>query len=227
MGRPVPPVIQTLAASAQLSYFLLVRAKERSVTERARREQIVAAAVEVLARDGHTATTFTRIARHAGLSSTGVISYHFADKQELLREVLTTTARVAGDHMRPRIEAEQGHRERLRARIESNVELLAVAPAHLRALREVLAATAAAQHDAEGDPAGLVSRVSTLEEGLRAGQQDGAFGAFDPAVMALAVTGAIDALVAVPLDDPDEVTHRARALADVFDRATAPVGTHR
>ncbi len=227
MGRPVPPAVQTLAGSAQLSYFLLVRAKERSVTERARREQIVSAAVEVLARDGHTATTFTRIARHAGLSSTGVISYHFADKQELLREVLTTTARVAGEHMRPRIEAEQGHRERLRARIESNVELLAVAPAHLRALREVLAATAAAQHGAEGDPAGLVSRVSTLEEGLRAGQQDGAFGAFDPAVMALAVTGAIDALVAVPLDDPDAVTRRARALADVFDRATAPVGTHR
>ena len=47
--------------------------------------------------------------------------------------------------------------------------------------------------------------------------------------MALAVTGAIDALVAVPVPvaDPDAVRHRARELADVFDRATAPVGTHR
>jgi AcrR family transcriptional regulator len=199
-----------------------MQARTRSVTERARREQIVAAAIEVLARDGHAATTFTRIARHAGLSSTGMISYHFADKQELLAEVLATTARVAGEHMRPRIEAGPGHRARLRARIESNVELLTVAPSHLRALREVLAATAEADRDAEGDPAGLVARVSTLEDGLRAGQRDGAFGAFDPAVMALAVTGAIDALVAVPLADPDAVRHRARELADVFDRATAP-----
>jgi AcrR family transcriptional regulator len=195
------------------------------VTERARREQIVAAAIEVLARDGHAATTFTRIARHAGLSSTGVISYHFADKQELLAEVLATTVRTAGEHMGPRIAAEQGHRERLRARIESNVELLAVAPSHLRALREVLAATAAAGvpgRPDEPDPAGLVSRVSALEEGLRAGQRDGAFGAFDPAVMALTITGAIDAVVAVPLADPDEVRHRARELADTVDRATAP-----
>jgi AcrR family transcriptional regulator len=204
-----------------------VQAKERSVTERARREQIVAAAIEVLARDGHAATTFTRIARHAGLSSTGVISYHFADKQELLAEVLATTVRTAGEHMGPRIAAEQGHRERLRARIESNVELLAVAPSHLRALREVLAATGVSGRPDEPDPAGLVSRVSALEEGLRAGQRDGAFGAFDPAVMALTITGAIDAVVAVPLDDPDEVRHRARELADTVDRATAPavVGT--
>jgi AcrR family transcriptional regulator len=204
-----------------------VQAKERSVTERARREQIVAAAIEVLARDGHAATTFTRIARHAGLSSTGVISYHFADKQELLAEVLATTVRTAGEHMGPRIAAEQGHRERLRARIESNVELLAVAPSHLRALREVLAATVVSGRPDEPDPAGLVSRVSALEEGLRAGQRDGAFGAFDPAVMALTITGAIDAVVAVPLGDPDEVRHRARELADTVDRATAPavVGT--
>ncbi len=150
-----------------------------------------------------------------------MISYHFADKRELLTEVLAATARTAGEHMRPRIEAAQGHRERLRARIESNVELLAVAPSHLRALREVLAATAAAEHDAEGDPAGLVSRVSTLEEGLRAGQRDGAFGAFDPTVIALAITGAIDAVVAVPLADVDVVRHRARELADAVDRATA------
>jgi AcrR family transcriptional regulator len=199
-----------------------MQAKARSVTERARRDQIVAAAIEVLARDGHGATTFTRIARLAGLSSTGVISYHFADKRELLAEVLATTARTAGEHMGPRIQAQEGHRERLRARIESNVELLAVCPSHLRALREVLAAAGAADQRVDGDPAGLVARVSTLEDGLRAGQRDGDFGAFDPAVMALAVTGAIDALVAVPLDDPDEVRDRARELADVFDRATAP-----
>jgi AcrR family transcriptional regulator len=200
-----------------------MQAKARSVTERARREQIVAAAIEVLARDGHAATTFTRIARHAGLSSTGVISYHFADKQELQGEVLAATARTAGEHMGPRIAAANGARERLRARIESNVELLTVCPAHLRALREVLAATAASERpQVDGDPAGLASRVSTLEDGLRRGQRDGDFGAFDPAVMALAITGAIDAVVAVPVADPDAVRDRARELADAFARATAP-----
>ena len=110
-----------------------------------------------------------------------------------------------------------------RRTVTANVELLAVGPSHLRALREVLAAAGASDQRTERDPAGLVSRVSTLADGLRAGQADGDFGAFDPAVMALAVTGAIDALVAVPLGDPAEVQARARELADVFDRATAPL----
>lgn len=56
----------------------------------ARRAQIVAATVRVIARDGLPKASFGRIAAEAGLSSPGMISYHFADKDELLTMLCDT-----------------------------------------------------------------------------------------------------------------------------------------
>ncbi|MFI2364342.1 TetR/AcrR family transcriptional regulator [Promicromonospora sp. NPDC019610] len=66
----------------------------RSFTTTARRAQIVEAAVRVIAREGLSKATFGRIAAEAGLSSPGMISYHFADKDELLTVLCDT---VLGD----------------------------------------------------------------------------------------------------------------------------------
>lgn len=192
----------------------------RTVTETARRRQIVGATIEVLAESGHGAATFTRIARRAGLSSTGMISYHFTDKAELFDEVLAEVVREAAEFMAPRIEGASGHVDRLRARIEANVELLAEHPSHVRALREVLAAPGRSA-PADDATAGLSTRVTALAGHLREGQGQGVFGTFDADVMALAITGAIDAVVAVPAPDRDSVHRRARELADTFVRATA------
>ena len=62
----------------------------RTFTESARRAQIVTSAIDVIAEDGYAKASFSRIAKHAGLSSTGMISYHFAGKDDLI------TACVAG-----------------------------------------------------------------------------------------------------------------------------------
>jgi AcrR family transcriptional regulator len=199
---------------------LLVQAN-RSVTEAARRRQIVAATIEVLAEVGQGATTFTRIARRAGLSSTGLISYHFADKADLLDEVLAEVVRAAVAFMGPRIEAAEGHVGKLSARIAANVELVAEHPAHVRALREVLAAPGRSA-PADDATAGLTDRVGALAALLRDGQAHGAFGPFDPELMALAVTGAIDAVVAVPPAGEEQVRRAAHELAATFVRATAP-----
>jgi AcrR family transcriptional regulator len=59
----------------------------RSVTTLARRAPIVAATIEVLAETGYRDASFARIAEHAGLSSTRLISYHFAGKDELIAAV--------------------------------------------------------------------------------------------------------------------------------------------
>lgn len=49
-----------------------------------RRRQIIDAAVTVLARDGLSRTSLSRVAAEAGLSSPGLITYHFADKDDVL-----------------------------------------------------------------------------------------------------------------------------------------------
>jgi TetR/AcrR family transcriptional regulator, fatty acid metabolism regulator protein len=62
----------------------------QSFTATARRAQIVEAAVRVIAREGLSKASFGRIAAEAGLSSPGMISYHFADKDELLTVLCDT-----------------------------------------------------------------------------------------------------------------------------------------
>ncbi len=42
---------------------------------------------EVIAELGYPKASYARIAERAGLSSTGLISYHFADKSDLIGEV--------------------------------------------------------------------------------------------------------------------------------------------
>jgi AcrR family transcriptional regulator len=62
--------------------------KERTFIETARRAQIVDTAIDLLAEHGYPDTSCAKIAKRAGLSSTGMISYYFAGKDDLIREVI-------------------------------------------------------------------------------------------------------------------------------------------
>ncbi|WP_279583347.1 TetR/AcrR family transcriptional regulator, partial [Fodinicola feengrottensis] len=55
--------------------------------EQARRAQMVQCAVEEIAENGYPAASLAAIARRAGVSR-GVISYHFADKDDLVEQVI-------------------------------------------------------------------------------------------------------------------------------------------
>ncbi|NUQ91214.1 MAG: hypothetical protein HOQ43_22450, partial [Glycomyces artemisiae] len=106
-------------------------------------------------------------------------------------------------------------------------------PEHLRALVDVLRNVRDAE-DGLGEAA-LASRTRLFAEHLRAGQEAGEFGAFDPEVLALAITGAIDAFVGASHDGttPDDANggidlRRAGIeLADAFERAVLANGARR
>src|SRR5215216_6481258 len=74
-----------------------------TVTEQARRAQIIAAAIETIAELGYTRASFAQIAKRAGLSSTGLISYHFASKKdldwEIVKEIYGRLIRHMGEAM--------------------------------------------------------------------------------------------------------------------------------
>src|SRR5271166_1206110 len=75
------------AARAQNGAKKRSRAAGLSVTETARRAQIVEAAIATIADLGYAGASFAQIAKRAGLSSTGLISYHFAGRDELIDQV--------------------------------------------------------------------------------------------------------------------------------------------
>ncbi|MEV0281169.1 TetR/AcrR family transcriptional regulator [Streptomyces sp. NPDC050610] len=197
------------------------RRAKSSFTETGRRAQIVAAAIDVIAETGYHQASFAKIAERAGLSSTGMISYHFDGRDDLMREVVAEVMRVSEAYVRPRIEAHESPSARLRASIESNLDLLAEYPNHLPAIVEVLSNLRG------GDP-GMASFLDVTEgnlalqvEQIRKAQRAGEFCAFDPWVMVRAIRAAIDDVVRRATHDPDfDARGAGRELADLFDRAT-------
>jgi AcrR family transcriptional regulator len=194
---------------------LLVRA--RTFTESGRRAQIVGAAIEVIAEVGYAKASFSRIAKHAGLSSTGMISYHFAGKDDLLAACVAEIERVTGAFMQPRIDTADGHVAQLRAYVEANVDLVGVHAAAVRALIDIVRNGAARSAAVDG-------RLALFEEHFRAGQAAGVFRAFDPRTAAVALTTGLDAVVVTAATDPPgpaELARIGRELADLYVRATA------
>ncbi|MGW5716842.1 TetR/AcrR family transcriptional regulator [Amycolatopsis sp. NPDC003865] len=195
--------------------------RARTFTESGRRAQIVRAAIEVIAEAGYLKASFSRIAKHAGLSSTGMISYHFAGKEDLLKACVTEIEEITGAFMQPRIDAAVGHVAQLRAFVEANVELVGEHPAEIRALIDLV-------KNAGSQSAGVNGRLALFEEHFRTGQAAGAFGPLDARTTALALTAGLDAVVATAaanVPEPAELTRIGRELADLYVRATAPEST--
>src|ERR1700683_5866157 len=94
--------------------------KDRTFIETARRAQIMAAAIDVIAELGYGQASLARIAERAGTSKGG-ICYHYNGKDDLLREVVAELTAKGRAYLAPRLEAESTGPGMLRAYIESNL----------------------------------------------------------------------------------------------------------
>lgn len=188
--------------------------------EEARRSQIIECAIEVLATEGYARASLSRIARKAGIS-TGVISYHFGSKAQLLEAVLNEVARMATELMVPRILAQPTAAEGLRAYLESNLEFMRTHRQPLLALVEIIT------HHREDEPgpgpyaAQAEIAINDLVRLLEWGQKAGEFREFDTRSMAIAVRGAVDAVPGRLLHDPElDLDLLTRELVTLFTLAT-------
>jgi len=156
-----------------------------------RRDQIVRATITVLATSGFAHTSLARIAQQLGISK-GVISYHFAGKEDLLRQVVTTIYTVGAVEMAAALQAATTPREQLHAYIRSNLAFIASHPAEIRALGEIFLNLRRPSGEPFYGPADEEPIIAVLEQGFRAGQATGQFRQFDTRVMALSLRAAID-----------------------------------
>lgn len=99
----------------------------RTFIEEARRSQIVACALDVIAEEGYGRASLARIAARAGISK-GVISYHFADKDELMMQAIVAVYTDAAVAMGTRIQAQTTAPAALRASIETNLAAVVAWP---------------------------------------------------------------------------------------------------
>ncbi|MFE0375128.1 TetR/AcrR family transcriptional regulator [Streptomyces inhibens] len=193
---------------------------ERSFIEKARRAQIIDAAIDVIAVRGFAKASLAQIAERAGISK-GVISYHFAGKNELIERLVEQVYGDIGAFVAARLEERAGATAWLRGYVESVAAYMHTHQTQLTALGEIFSHF----RTADGAPRyGIASSeplYSALEQVFLKGQQSGEFRAFDVRVMAVSLQAGIDNMFAYWSVHPEhDLAAYASELAGIFEHAT-------
>lgn len=176
---------------------------DRTFTNQARRAQIMRAAIDTIAELGYAAATFAKITERAGLSSPRLISYHFANKDELIHEIVVHVFTAGATYMGERMRAASTVSAKLRAYLEANLDFLRDHPAEIAALTEI-GPHLRTETGRPYTPAGAQEvSVAPLEKLLSEGQAGGEFRDFDVRSMAVIIRGAIDGAARRLREEPD------------------------
>ncbi len=197
--------------------------RPESFTRTARRAQIVACAIEVIAEVGYPQASIRKIADRVGIAMSAVL-YHFGSKDNLVDAIVEHMYRTMLTLVVPALEAEPTATGQLNAYIRSCIKYFAT---HRTALL-ALTSTATNFQPSDGrrfDQLGLspevAKQLAVLDPTaiLAAGQRDGEFGDFPLESTALALRGAVNSVVEQILREP---TYDARGygedLIEIFGR---------
>jgi AcrR family transcriptional regulator len=192
-----------------------------SFIEKARREQIIEATIDTIAAIGYVHASLEKIARHAGISK-GIISYHFAGKEDLIQQVVNHVYGRAGSVIAPNVHAVSNASVKLKAYIQSNLLFLKDHQKYIFTLQQIWAnrainTTAASEIETRHE-----SGISDLEHLLSYGQSTGEFRAFEPRILALIMRNAIDMATSLAASQSDfDWDAYAVELVELFCKATS------
>ncbi|MEG6520793.1 TetR/AcrR family transcriptional regulator [Desulfotomaculum sp. 1211_IL3151] len=172
--------------------------KQSFITE-ARREQIIKAAIEVLKEIGYVNTSLAKIAGKANIS-TGLISYHFSGKEDLMNNTLMFLVEQEWLFVNKRVALKSKWTDKLIAFIEASLAYQLLNRANSIALIEIVfnarTSDQVPYYLLEDDKEDL--KASLLKEILFKGQEAKEFGDFNPQVVSTIVQGAISETMLSP-----------------------------
>jgi AcrR family transcriptional regulator len=185
-----------------------------TLTEQARRTQFINATIELVALHGYAGTSLSRIAEAAGVSKAAVL-YHFPTKNAVIEAAYSAVIEALTAHLVAAQETRSGAAA-LEAHLRSMVAYMERHPEHARMI-----IAAITEHDATGDTPTSAQRWQYVAGLIQAAKDAGDYRPqIDPRSTAVIVNGAVDAIVAQHLDEPDFDTARAiDALIDMLDRS--------
>ncbi|WP_026908117.1 TetR/AcrR family transcriptional regulator [Paucisalibacillus globulus] len=164
---------------------------KQSFIAEARREQIIKAAVEVLKEIGYVSTSLAKIAKKAKIS-TGLISYHFSGKEDLMNNTLMYLVEQEWEFINECVIQKQTATEKLKAFIEASLAYQITNKTNNIALIEIVSNARTPDHT----PYYLLEeeedlKTNLLEKILRQGQESEEFGDFPLQVISTIIQGAI------------------------------------
>lgn len=187
--------------------------------EQQRRTQIIESAVEVLANEGFAKASLARIATHAGTSK-GVLTYHFADKQELIEAVFSRVIERWWEAIRPHVESAPTASTRIEAYIRRQILYIADHPADLIAIGEI-----GRNHRPDDGTFQFLKQAEAEENELlagmiREGQESGEFRQCSAETTATAISGSIEGLLRLwAVNRTRDLIRDADELVELFARA--------
>ncbi|KAA9155862.1 TetR/AcrR family transcriptional regulator [Microbacterium lushaniae] len=199
---------------------LVQQRRQETVTRGVRRERIIDAAIDCLVESGWRGTTLAAIAAKAGISR-GLISYHFAGRDDLYEAVLESVVEtVFGEGsvaMQQGIDDAVSAREKLQAYIEGNLRFVGAHRREMAALGEVMpnlrAKNGGQRFDADAEEPIIAGTALLFEYGMSTGE----FRAVDARLTAHMLRRCIDGAALRVVADPGfDVESYARELTALF-----------
>lgn len=192
-------------------------------TQLKRRDQLVDCAIDAIAEIGFQRTSVAEVARRAGVSK-GVITYHFAAKDDLISAAIARVLDSMTDFVQPRLlAAEPGifPEKFIAPYISTWVEYYRIHAREVIALVRIYNSF----RDEAGRPNPAfdvrADEVIAVEQVLRGGQANGKLGAFSARVMAASMKAVLDDLLTQFAADPDlDIEAYGTELVSLFERAT-------
>ncbi|MCF6390173.1 TetR/AcrR family transcriptional regulator [Mycobacterium sp. MBM] len=198
-------------------------AHAQSFIRSARRSQIVAAAIEVIAEVGFAQASIRKIADRVGIAMSAVL-YHFGTKDKLVEAIVEHMYRTMLDSVAPAVEAQRTASAKLDAYIRSSIDYFASHRVALKALGS-LGTTYVPADGRRFEELGLAPEIAEQLAALDptaildAGHRDGEFTDFPLASTAIALRGAVNGVVEPVLRDPAfDAAQYAEDLIDLFGR---------
>ncbi|GHG45794.1 TetR/AcrR family transcriptional regulator [Streptomyces griseocarneus] len=171
-------------------------------TERARRQQIVECTIDLISSRGYPGTSLSAIAEEAGISKAAIL-YHFSSKDNLTRATLEHVLERFLAHVTERVERETDPAAAVVAYVRAMISYQHANRRHVRVITEMLLDDKGGTRLKTPGSHDTYDRWQGLSRLLAAGQEAGAFRAFDPRTTALAVGGAIDNVISYWLVHPE------------------------
>jgi AcrR family transcriptional regulator len=206
-------------------------AKDRSESfiRTARREQIVSCAIEVIAEVGYPQASIRKIADRVGIAMSAVL-YHFGSKDKLVEAIVEHMYRTMLARVAPAVDAQSTAPAKLDAYIRSSIDYFGTHRAALLALASLGTSYVPGdgrRFDELGMNPEIAERMAALDPAaiLAAGQRDGEFRDFPVESTAMALRGAVTAVVDKVLRERDyDAVAYSQDLVDMFGRIvrTAP-----
>jgi AcrR family transcriptional regulator len=180
----------------------------------------VAGAIETIAELGYARASFAQIAKRAGLSSPGLISYHFAGKDDLIGQVVADVYATGGAVVRPFGEGARTAMDELRAYVEGSIAFYDSHRSHMRALIQIIMGHPEARSRWVDAP--NAAELDALEQLLARGQRDGEFRDFPPRTVAVIIRQLLSGALQHLLTEPDlDLADYTRELVAVCTHAVA------